>query len=239
MKQIVFASFFLGCVAACQWDSRLPGVKGSNDCSVIPEDSSICAWAAPVDAVIIGTITRLSAVDDPVAFSDGSSGSASDCVAGSQRALALDLTVEEVLFGSAPAQITLSVGPGLYAFWDPTPDIRATSSEVGWYPTDEPGQGELNIGQRIGAAAFTADSQTWGLRGRLFVASSGGVSFQSGELLCREVVPAFAGSLADFRNELAACQSDPATAEQLANFLDTSSVLAECFAERGASIENE
>lgn len=211
----------------------LPGMSGNADCLVAPQAVEVCEWAGPADAVIVGTIERMSRSESPVGFADGTTGYLGDCPAGANAALHVTVTVTSVLFGNAPKQVTIAVGPSTLSNWTARPDL--SSSEVVW--ADDQRQG-LYVGQQVGAAVYSSDGMLWGARSRLFEEVDGKVRFQAGEQRCREPLPQFGGSVLELSQSLQSCSFDSESNRALDEFFSAGSpaVLAECIAERGADL---
>lgn len=231
MRQIItvstlFSSLFLvACDPAKSEENALPSIVAQEgDCFVAPQLSSTCDWAAPADAVVLGTIKQISGEDSPVGFADGTVGTPDDCDGPINRSVRIILTVDDVLFGSAPSEVVVSVGSTTYDKWSPRLGFSAQDEGVVVW------DGGLAVAQQIGVALYTADGSTWAIRGRLFNVVEGDVAFQSGEINCQEVVPDFSGSFTEFAAELSDCQLDVEANDSFDEAFTTGSpsVMAEC-----------
>lgn len=182
--------------AACPDEGvgALPGL-GPIDCGV-PADLSLCQWADGLDAVIVGDVKEMRGAPEPVSFSDGL-GTAEECLASTNLSLHVQLTVERVLFGSAPAEVTIALGPDLLGSWSPRV-LSDGDGCVSW-------PGGLAVGQTIGAGLFTRDESLWGLSHVLFsVDDEDNLTTQpTNDDVC--ISPKLQGTLETLAADLAAC----------------------------------
>jgi hypothetical protein len=161
-----------------------------------PADRSLCQWASGLDAVVVGKVRALRGAPEPVSFSDGL-GTAEECLASTNLSLHLQLTVERVIFGAAPAEVTIALGPDLLRRWSPRVLFDGDGC-VSW-------PGGLAVGQPLGAGLFTRDGSLWGLSHLLFSVDDAGAlaAQQTNDDLC--ISPTLQGTLDGLATDLAAC----------------------------------
>ena len=185
MRQLVFATTFAVACTTPNDDVRPVDEKNEElpteftqatlpapddgDCETDPA-ITVCEWANSVDAVVVATIDSRRPLTTPVWIRGGSldqtlgqSCSPDDLL---KPGVIFDVSVTEVLYGTAPRSIKVHLGPYGLEGWGPTPSLDAGGGFT-WHGRASDA-GPLEVGTTVGLA-LTQEPATgaWGLLGEL------------------------------------------------------------------------
>ena len=186
-----------------------PGLPGAADvfnciASEVPDAPPLCVWAKSVDAIVWGEISELRFPEFPAVTADGGQ-EVWTCAGPVDEPLEIALTVEDIIMGAAPSEVSVRVGFDQLDEWQPRPALHPSGAEV--WVGDGP---KLEIGQKLGLALHKAPNGTmWGILGeRLFVERADSTLLVQAYSQCQEPAPQGLDGMtrASLRAALAACQ---------------------------------
>lgn len=162
-------------LAEGEW-SELPSLFGRY-CDGMDEPPGTCEWVASNDAVVLVTVDEVSFIDEWKPNHAGAE-HVDECESGT-AAIELDVSVEETLFGEAPAELTATIGGDASEIWTVAPLVddgeflwsdASTDDEL--IEADSPPIAE---GQLLGLALHHDEERDrWATLGeRLFVQAEG------------------------------------------------------------------
>ena len=191
----------------------LPAMIGAPEDGWPRDAPSLCAWAASVDAIVVGNLSSITLVDSPaIEVIDGLGNWrwASTCPRGGEPALVLDITIVSTIRGSLSGRVSAHIGRDHRILFRPMP-IREADGSLGWLGNTNAGA-PLATGQLIGLALhYLPDHDAWSLMGEAIFAvdASGTISFQTRQGDNVDPAPAGADGLtvAQLASSAAACAS--------------------------------
>ena len=121
------------------------------DCDTVPV-LSVCEWANSVDAIVVGTVEARQIIDSPFWIrEDGNPRLEPECPSSQVSfGFAFDLAVTSVLYGTAPNDMTVSVGAETLKYlWNEWPAVDDTGD---FYWSNVDGEGPFEVGTTVGIA---------------------------------------------------------------------------------------